>query len=493
MDVYYSKQAVAGIAAPRKRSVTALKDTAGSRDGTSQFCNRIGCCGRLNHTKGTKNKCLEKPKPFKSSFRSSSGKEVTAGSSKNSSSVKKSLLESEKKPSPKVETIPTESSSVSDESEIHELDASGSHKERKLKSRNTTASKTTEVSSSSTRIRKVSAPQITDFGIVGKNENGKNGLKSLKCNSISDGYRQKDPDSESNNCGKRSAVKKRFTQGESSSSGKGKRVGGISANEGHSRNWTACKTNGGSSVRTRRSMNVDPSAGSMKRLHGDNLSLVQSTNVIPEIETQLVWPSVESSVTESSLNGGHSTNNVSSTMVSVTSTDHHPVVRFVNHNGTRLYNIDGVADVLLALDRIEQDEELTYEQLLSLEANLFLGGLNFYDQHRDMRLDIDNMSYEELLVLEEKMGTVSTALSEDELSKCIRISIYESSQLEDGRMRCSWGADDSKCSICQEEFVKGDEIGRVGCGHGYHTPCINHWLRLKNWCPICKASPSSPA
>ncbi|XP_024996364.1 E3 ubiquitin-protein ligase MBR2-like isoform X2 [Cynara cardunculus var. scolymus] len=487
MDVYYSKQAVAGIAAPRKRSVTALKDTAGSRDGTSQFCNRIGCCGRLNHTKGTKNKCLEKPKPFKSSFRASSGKEVTSGSSKNSSSVKKSLLESEKKLSSKVETIPTELSSVSDESEIQELNASGSHKERKLKSRNTTAIKTTEVPSLSTRIRKVSAPQITDFGIVEKSQNGKNGLKSLRCNTISDGYRQKDPNSESNNGGKRSTVKKRFTQGESSSSGKGKRVSGISANEGHSRNWTACKPNGGSSVRTRRSMNVDPPTGSMKRLHGDNLSLVQSNNVIPDIQTQIVWPSIENSVTETSL----STNDASSTMVSVTSTDHHPVVRFVNHNGTRHYNIDGVADVLLALDRIEQDEELTYEQLLSREANLFLGGLNFYDQHRDMRLDIDNMSYEELLVLEEKMGTVSTALSEDELSKCIRISIYESLQLEDGRMRCSWGADDSKCSICQEEFVRGDEIGRVGCGHGYHTPCINQWLRLKNWCPICKASPSS--
>lgn len=34
------------------------------------------------------------------------------------------------------------------------------------------------------------------------------------------------------------------------------------------------------------------------------------------------------------------------------------------------------------------------QQLLVLETNLFLGGLNSYDQHRGMRLDIDNMSYE---------------------------------------------------------------------------------------------------
>lgn len=34
------------------------------------------------------------------------------------------------------------------------------------------------------------------------------------------------------------------------------------------------------------------------------------------------------------------------------------------------------------------------QQLLVLETSLFLNGLDFYDQHRDMRLDIDNMSYE---------------------------------------------------------------------------------------------------
>lgn len=60
---------------------------------------------------------------------------------------------------------------------------------------------------------------------------------------------------------------------------------------------------------------------------------------------------------------------------------------------------------------------------------------------------------QELLVLEEKMGTVSTALSEEELSKCIKISVYESLQLEDEGMMCSLGADESKCSICQVSII----------------------------------------
>ncbi|KAK1402203.1 hypothetical protein POM88_001808 [Heracleum sosnowskyi] len=39
-----------------------------------------------------------------------------------------------------------------------------------------------------------------------------------------------------------------------------------------------------------------------------------------------------------------------------------------------------------------------------------------------------------------------------------------------------------------EEYMTGDEVGKIGCEHGYHMDCIKQWLQLKNWCPICKAS-----
>ncbi|KAK9077740.1 hypothetical protein SSX86_006077 [Deinandra increscens subsp. villosa] len=401
------KRAVSGMPAPKKKPITAVKDTAGSRDGTGQLCNRIGCCGRLNHnTKGTKNKCLERPKPLKPSIRSSSSREVVGSSSKNFS---KHVENSEKKVVSKIG-----SSSSSNNSEIQEVNASGTQT-RKLKSKNT-------------EIRKEES--------------------SLR-----------DQNRESNN-----GRKKRLTQGESSSSGKGKKIIGVSLNEGrvsdsrNSRNLTSSRTtNGVSSVRTRKTLNLETSRGAINR---------QSTNDTTNVpRTQ-----------ELSLNGDHSTGDAS--------TDHSNV-GYGNDNGTRHYNIDGIADVLRAIDGFE----LTYEQILSIEATFFPAGLNLFDQHRDMRLDIDNMSYEELLVLEEKMGTVSTALSEEQLSKCIKTSIYDNLQLEDGKMRPSSCADDNKCSICQEEFVRGDELGSLGCGHGYHNPCINQWLGLKNWCPICKASP----
>uniref|UniRef100_A0A0A9E4K6 RING-type E3 ubiquitin transferase n=1 Tax=Arundo donax TaxID=35708 RepID=A0A0A9E4K6_ARUDO len=104
----------------------------------------------------------------------------------------------------------------------------------------------------------------------------------------------------------------------------------------------------------------------------------------------------------------------------------------------------------------------------------------FNDRHRGMRMDIDGMSYEELLALGERIGTVSTGLSDDALSKCLNRCIY---------MHTASGSQedcDRKCSICQEEYSVGEEVGKMPCKHYYHIPCIQHWLRQKNWCPICK-------
>jgi len=99
-------------------------------------------------------------------------------------------------------------------------------------------------------------------------------------------------------------------------------------------------------------------------------------------------------------------------------------------------------------------------------------------------MDIDNMSYEELLALEERIGSVSTALSEEQFAKCIRRRLYRpvAAQVNTSIV------DDIKCSICQEEFVKGEEVGRLRCEHQYHVCCIRQWILQKNWCPICKAS-----
>ncbi|KAE8792749.1 E3 ubiquitin-protein ligase Arkadia [Hordeum vulgare] len=47
-------------------------------------------------------------------------------------------------------------------------------------------------------------------------------------------------------------------------------------------------------------------------------------------------------------------------------------------------------------------------------------------------------------------------------------------------------------SAVSEEFVKGEEVGRLRCEHQYHVCCIRQWFLQKNWCPVCKA-PALPS
>lgn len=108
--------------------------------------------------------------------------------------------------------------------------------------------------------------------------------------------------------------------------------------------------------------------------------------------------------------------------------------------------------------------------------------LGFLDPHRDMRLDIDNMNYEELLALEERIGNVSTGLSKSKLSGCLTVRKYRSSDhSQDDRQ-------ENKCAICLEEYKNRKKLGRLTCTHEFHLICIKTWLQKKDICPICKTS-----
>ncbi|CAM6042936.1 unnamed protein product [Sphagnum compactum] len=140
--------------------------------------------------------------------------------------------------------------------------------------------------------------------------------------------------------------------------------------------------------------------------------------------------------------------------------------------------------ILFALECVERDEDLTYEQLLMLEATLLFEGMGLHDHHRELRLDVDNMSYEELLALEDRIGNVSTGLTAEAVADKLKTSYYSSLDMAVARFSQEY---DIKCSICQEEYEDGDELGKVDCGHSYHVLCIQQWLVQKNQCPICKA------
>ncbi|GKU87487.1 hypothetical protein SLEP1_g1881 [Rubroshorea leprosula] len=539
MDEYSGKRAVEGLVVPRKGAGLILKETVNNKERNAQICSRIGCSSRLNSVKGTQIGS-EKAKSTRPSYRSlSSGKEIIGSSSRTCAAVnsaRKSSINPPKKLSSHLETDSLESSSVQDEPEVSELIHSPGKIHRRLHAEsedaNSSEAAVVEAGSSSIASNSRSRRNFHQRSGLGNQDslasssaslasrstsqpmrgNGSRyGLKNLRCNSISDVVPSGCSSSDSNNSKRKDVINKRNSDGESSSSSRGKKISGsllerrnnssthnISASDSRrARNWPLIRDSAVASVRTRR---PSSSYGRMRLPNQGNgntnsLSSHESTAIIPqapqsEISLDLNAPiSAETALSHvSSFNcPGGSSENLHNVMPS--SPSRVGITRSVmNRDGFRRYNMDGIAEVLLALERIEQDEELTYEQLVVLETSLLLNGLNFYDQHRDMRLDIDNMSYEELLALEERMGSVSTALPEEALSKCLTTSIYESAPEEDATIDCGGDKDDTKCSICQEEYVAGDEVGSLQCEHRYHVTCIRQWLRLKNWCPICKAS-----
>ncbi|KAJ8753699.1 hypothetical protein K2173_026375 [Erythroxylum novogranatense] len=123
-------------------------------------------------------------------------------------------------------------------------------------------------------------------------------------------------------------------------------------------------------------------------------------------------------------------------------------------------------------------------EVLMLQNSFTTGGR--LDQFSDWRLDIDDMSYEELLELGDKIGYVCTGLKEDEITRSIRK--IKLSILNDRPSH--WPTIvEKKCSVCQDEYEADDELGKLDCGHSYHIQCIKQWLEQKNTCPVCKSEP----
>jgi hypothetical protein len=46
-----------------------------------------------------------------------------------------------------------------------------------------------------------------------------------------------------------------------------------------------------------------------------------------------------------------------------------------------------------------------------------------------------------------------------------------------------------ECAICLSDFVKGDNVKLLPCGHIFHVDEIDDWLvGQKRWCPVCRCS-----
>ncbi|XP_076949088.1 uncharacterized protein LOC143621610 [Bidens hawaiensis] len=145
-------------------------------------------------------------------------------------------------------------------------------------------------------------------------------------------------------------------------------------------------------------------------------------------------------------------------------------------------DIDGrlrcLSEVRQILSVLRRGENIDAEDYMLVDP-VINGIADLHDRHRDMRLDVDNMSYEELLALEERIGDVKTGLTEEVILNSVK-------QRKHFSFMAIATQNNEPCCICQEEYNNGDDIGTLECGHEFHIGCIKEWLKQKNLCPICK-------
>ncbi|CAM8889723.1 unnamed protein product [Rhodiola kirilowii] len=512
MDESSNRRAVNGHPDSRRASAIVAKRTPRSMSQTAQ----LGCTSRSNIAKSSQIICTENVNASKHSYRYAESKRAGGGSSLSSFSVNSStrrLWEPKGKLIPKVQKILTESASRSgspDRSIDHCSEVTSDiflseYHDGDYTSTEEVIPDTVSSPIVITEDNFTGKPVLSDLAGCGSSSKFKASQTNIP--RFSHSSNRYFPKSSKYNSLVDSRVHKRMellkggnVKGESSSSGV-KKTSPLKIGQ------TSCSARGKSVEKLRKHMyrsgweNYDASASTGRsavpirglkptnKKYG-NQSAQDESNVI--IQGQDVnGHEIPASISGSSmLDTNSSEKSIDHPVTSVNSTsssDLIVVAGSVNQGGFP-HHMDGVTEILLALERAGQVEQLSYERLLFLEMNSFFGGLSFHDQHRDMRLDIDNMCYEELLALEDRIGCVSTALTGEAIDRCLNKSFYKPTPSEVASIGFNRDEDDLKCSICQEEYVVGDEVGRLHCEHLYHWSCIQQWLNQKNWCPICKGS-----
>ena len=102
---------------------------------------------------------------------------------------------------------------------------------------------------------------------------------------------------------------------------------------------------------------------------------------------------------------------------------------------------------------------------------------------RGDEMDIDNMTYDQILALEERMGNVPTKLTKP-LTKS-QISRLPTRKFQGNSDSLK---DHTSCCVCLCDYEKGDDLITLPCLHTFHKDCITQWLgKQKPTCPVCKA------
>uniref|UniRef100_A0AAY3ZYR6 RING-type E3 ubiquitin transferase n=1 Tax=Denticeps clupeoides TaxID=299321 RepID=A0AAY3ZYR6_9TELE len=96
-------------------------------------------------------------------------------------------------------------------------------------------------------------------------------------------------------------------------------------------------------------------------------------------------------------------------------------------------------------------------------------------------------SYEELLQLEDRLGSVSRGAVQTTIERFTLLHKYKKRRPLDLKVCEEEESDvDEKCTICLSILEDGEDVRRLPCMHLFHQLCVDQWLSSNRKCPICR-------
>lgn len=147
--------------------------------------------------------------------------------------------------------------------------------------------------------------------------------------------------------------------------------------------------------------------------------------------------------------------------------------------GTHTFSVLG-GEVNEMLFPFPRDTGMPYSDVeLMFLRNLARSRMSNQHEHGGA-LDVDNMSYEELL---QRFGDHSPQPASRSSIASLPTRLFTA---DDKRRAQGSGSDRESCLVCLAAFEVGDDVKSLPCLHNFHTECIDRWLATSGMCPVCK-------
>ncbi|KAK8535480.1 hypothetical protein V6N12_056997 [Hibiscus sabdariffa] len=72
--------------------------------------------------------------------------------------------------------------------------------------------------------------------------------------------------------------------------------------------------------------------------------------------------------------------------------------------------------------------------------------------------------------------------------KKINSEVKEGAEATGAEKDCAISGDDAVCCICLTSYADNDVLKELPCSHVFHKSCVDKWLKMKAFCPLCKCT-----